>query len=329
MCVLRHVVATIALAGALAAANSAGAADQRLPQISFPTDPSPSPQAIYRSDSSQRPVELGTGWYLRGDFGASLDSSARLSADFADPEATRWVVGVGGGYKLNNWLRMELGADYNKVRDSSRAGSKVVCPYQLTRLQNQSDGKYLGYLWDEARDTCSTMDRTNLNKVDLIASILVDLGTWSYFTPYVGAGMGFSVVQLKGGMEYRKTSTGELYSTDLTPSTDWTAPHVWVDPYGAAISSWTDASGTVHSGNPPVAFDKTNWNRKESRLTLQPAWSLIAGVSVDMTQNLKADLSWRYVNSGTLSSLANASGGVAKSALTSQQLRLGFRYMID
>jgi opacity protein-like surface antigen len=52
-------------------------------------------------------------------------------------------------------------------------------------------------------------------------------------------------------------------------------------------------------------------------------------VSVDVTQNLKADLTWRYVNSGTLSSLANASGGVAKSALTSQQLRLGFRYMID
>lgn len=99
-------------------------------------------------------VELGSSWYLRGDFNYRMFdvSGANGPEDAAG-------LGVGVGYNFSSWLRGDVTLDYQfgsrfSVLDNpSVAGSK---------------------LWSSA----------------LMANGYVDLGTWYSVTPYVGAGVG-------------------------------------------------------------------------------------------------------------------------------------------
>src|ERR1700728_472068 len=73
--------------------------------------------------SGQQIVEIGTGWYIRGDIGVSLDNAPTLSFDpgslAAPPPAsiaptyganstkTDFVGGGGFGYKFNTYIRAD------------------------------------------------------------------------------------------------------------------------------------------------------------------------------------------------------------------------------
>jgi opacity protein-like surface antigen len=150
-------------------------------------------------------------------------------------------------------------------------------------------------------------------------------------TPYVGAGLGISVVRMSGGLEYRKTVNGELYTADLRHTADaGGVPHVWVDNNGDPITSWTDVAGVTQQGNPPVAFERQSWSRTGSQLKFNPAFALIAGFSFDVSDQLKGEVSWRYLNSGSLKSLGTvAMPNSVSSQLNSQQITVSLRYMID
>ena len=156
----------------------------------------------------------------------------------------------------------------------------------------------------------------------------MDLGSWGGLTPFVGVGAGVSKLKSSSALTYRKTVNGSVYEADLTP-VDSTARR-WVDEYtGAPITSWVDGAGVVHAGNPPVAFEKQNWNRQATKTSYNLAWSLLGGVAYDIGPQLKTDLTYRYLNSGSYSSLASPLTGEAKSKVRSHQVLLGFRYMID
>lgn len=51
-------------------------------------------------------VELGSNWYLRGDFNYRM-----FDMDPASPEDAA-VLGIGVGYQFNNWLRGDVTLDY-------------------------------------------------------------------------------------------------------------------------------------------------------------------------------------------------------------------------
>lgn len=96
-------------------------------------------------------LELGSNWYLRGDFSYRMYED--VSPGISGPEDAA-VLGVGIGYKFNNWLRADLTVDYAfRTEFPSLAGSRF---------------------WNSA---------TMINGY-------VDLGTWWGVTPYVGAGVG-------------------------------------------------------------------------------------------------------------------------------------------
>lgn len=275
-------------------------------------------------------MELGTGWYLRGNIGLGQDSSRSIVSGLVGQEETRGFVGLGFGYKQNNWMRYDFTSDYNRPNSARRAAGNVVCPYALTALQNQITNVKYGYFWDEIRETCTTTSVGSLQKVDLLGNIYIDLGTWARVTPFVGAGLGISVQRLVGGIELRKTSTGQIYSADLRPGADSTAPHIWVNQNGQEIQTWTDALGVQQTGNPPVAFDQQNGNRTSSQIRFRPAFALIMGVSFDISEQMKGEVSYRYLNAGQLKSITTSlTPAVMTSQLTSQQLMLSFRYMID
>ena len=291
--------------------------------LKFPVEPAP--------DYIGKPVELGSGWYLRGDVGWSKDHGPQLMAIIPDVQKNRWALDVGAGYKFNNWLRTDATITFNKPRDVVGTGFTVVCPYMLTGAETVATGALLGYIWDDAHDTCSSQNKAELRKTDLLLNAYVDLGSWGGLSPFVGVGAGVSMLKSSASLTYIKTSDGSIYGPDLSPIGQY--PHVWI--YGAgpnarqAVNTWTDAAGVVHTGQPPVAFDKQNWNRQAAKTTFNLAWSLTGGFAYDLTPQLKTEISYRYLNSGSFTSIASPVSGSVKTNIDSHQVRVGFRYMID
>ena len=110
-------------------------------------------------------VEDTSGWYLRGDIGYVFNQTPDWSAsDFSaggQKLDDSWMLGIGAGLRLNDWLRFDLTADYRVRSDYSAFG--VNADYSTTTA---------------------------------LANIYADLGTWNGFTPYIGAGIGVGYVAL-------------------------------------------------------------------------------------------------------------------------------------
>jgi opacity protein-like surface antigen len=131
-----------------------------------------------------------------------------------------------------------------------------------------------------------------------------DMGTWWGVTPYVGAGVGFAYNKLFG-----VTDNGYEYN-----SADTAEPL-------QSTGGYFDDGG--------------KWNF---------AWALMAGLSFNVTQNLKLDLGYRYLDYGKYTtgkahcldagsqSGFGCSGGsytiYSKNELASNDFRIGLRWMI-
>ena len=151
-------------AAALLAASAAHAADY------------PQPQPVYVPAPA---IQEFSSWYLRGDIGfssqsvrslnnalyASYDSVTNIQKSFdAAP-----LFGLGIGYSYNNWLRFDITGEYR--------GSANFHGYDL--------GMFGGVPYPDIYNGSKSEWTFLLNGY-------VDLGTWSNFTPFVGAGVGMS-----------------------------------------------------------------------------------------------------------------------------------------
>jgi len=303
-------VRTIGIVGSAALfAEGAIAADY----LKFPVEAAP--------DYISKPVELGSGWYLRGDLAWSKDKGPQLVAGFAEATKNRWAVDVGAGYKFNNWLRTDATLSFNKGRDKVANGFTVICPYGLTPVNANQ-----GFSWSPS-ETCSPQNKAELRKVDLMLNAYVDIGSWNGLTPYAGVGVGVSMLKSRTSTNYYRTVDGNVYSADLTPASS--PSPIWDNPDGSPVTSWVDAAGVTHSGKPPVTFTKQTWNSKSDRTAFNLAWSLMGGVSYDVTQQLKTELSYRYLNSGAFTTMSTPMNPSAKTTAESHQVRIGLRYMLD
>ena len=160
-----------ALAGilALAASTTAHAADL-LPPPAMPY--------------AHAPVEVGGGWYLRGDIGITNQQVDKLSfvpqgqaialglgdASFESIHLdfdSSPVVGIGIGYQFNNWIRGDLTGEYR--------------------------GKATFHGLERSVDL-SGVDEYSATKSEWVglANLYIDLGTWHGLTPFIGAGVGFT-----------------------------------------------------------------------------------------------------------------------------------------
>jgi opacity protein-like surface antigen len=296
---------SLALAGAIGmlVATAAQAADMAFP----PLEGTP--------EVSQQPVELGTGWYLRGDAAWSRDHAPLLSSDMSSTAQSLLTNGysldIGFGYKFNNWLRADIVYDYRKPYSSSAAESDVWCPYNLMGLttQNQNPNYELGY-YANPNDTCTPQQTAKLSRQDLLLNGYVDLGTWGGVTPYVGAGAGFVRSQFDGTLNYY--------------------PPQWVDIYGNPIP--TQIAGCPQRCLQPqnnVPFTQQSWNKKLHSVSYHMAWALMGGFAVSVTDHLQIDLGYRYVDLGTYEAIDANSGQIVKVKQSSQEIRAGFRYMVD
>lgn len=261
-------------------------------------------------------VELGTGWYLRGDISATSEKTPKLDPALAFPalpsSQKSWATTVGFGYKYNNWFRTDLSWEYRNVRKASGDAATVVCPYSAGILS--SGGNNIGVLYNTA-DTCTPRQDASMATNALMLGGYIDLGTFSRITPYIGAGVGVSSILTKGSVNYTKTSDGTPYAADLTPSAP--TPAIWMDAFGNPIAP-----------QPNISFAPQNWDRSVRSRNYNLAWSLMAGVAIDVSQNAKLDIGYRYLDLGKYSTVS-VSGTPREGSITAHEVRAGIRYMID
>jgi opacity protein-like surface antigen len=161
------ILKTLSFAGVVAAgcASSALGADMLFPPM--------------RDAGRPGVVELGTGWYLRGDVGyvdyvTPKDRRDAILGETFDTTRLKqtWSAGGGFGYKFLNWLRADVTVDYRFESEFAGTSSRS------------------GYASDARRDWGEFETTTGL------ANAYLDLGNWHGVTPYVGAGVGAALNHL-------------------------------------------------------------------------------------------------------------------------------------
>ncbi|MBZ9737486.1 MULTISPECIES: outer membrane protein [unclassified Mesorhizobium] len=127
------------------------------------------------------PVEVGSGWYLRGDVSYLVQKSFK-NGDFTFPSTLNnenfsesedaVFASVGFGYHFNDYLRADVNFGYLPGNKAS-FGYDDSAVIALPTLPTQGSGSLKNYAFSG------------------ILNGYVDLGTYVGVTPYVGAGIGF------------------------------------------------------------------------------------------------------------------------------------------
>ncbi|WP_245514847.1 outer membrane protein [Jiella endophytica] len=191
---------------------------------------------IYQDVPEVQPVEIGTGWYLRGDVGYQFKSDLATDYEVTSFDGTTTTSLFRGGYDgldLGRAPEVSIGAGY-KFNEFLRADATV------------------GY-WKADVDSADfpgglSVD-SEVKSFEVMANAYVDLGTYAGFTPYVGAGAGTVHVEYQTGCRYAGDDCGSSLDTDIDDLSKW-----------------------------------------------RFAYSLMAGVSYDVSQNLKLDVGYRYLD---------------------------------
>jgi opacity protein-like surface antigen len=255
------------------------------------------------------PVEIGNGWYIRGDIGYAVSHKGgthtyRTFNPAAVPPANPYadqtfvtgstdsglVLGGGVGYQFNDWFRVDGTIDRfgGGFTGSTAANQPCVNPAVL------GNGAYLN-------TNCASNDTQDYAAYQFMANAYVDLGTYVGLTPYVGAGIGVTSVNYE-------SLTNSLYcvaGAAPCPTTIGVVPMPVVT--HAGMDSW--------------------------RMT----YSAMAGLGYQVSKNVKLDLGYRYskIAAGDqfkfdqASITAGATGTQGKDAgFDRHEVRLGFRYSL-
>jgi opacity protein-like surface antigen len=187
---------------AVAATNLAGAADL------LPPPPPIEPVVV--------PTANFSGWYLRGDVGVGIASLSNLRSSFdsgfsvvGDQFNSQSIgdstsLGLGVGYQVNNWFRADITGEYRTSAQYHAIESAVFsCFGVVSRCFDNYSGQ--------------------VSSAVVLANGYVDLGTWYGFTPFVGAGIGFSENFFQGLTDQGENSGFGFASNHTSTSLAWAA----------------------------------------------------------------------------------------------------------
>ena len=232
---------------------------------------------------------------------ADLGALYGPAESYAEPEqplefGTGWYLRGDGGFSEEDRPKLNLTtASFSRDATTSGYSLGLGAGYKFnSSFRFDITGDYLDPFKDTYHAVCGSLcDVTLRSRVwrwDGLANGYFDLGTWFGITPYVGAGVGFSGTHQDGSVQL-----------EGGPS-----PFPTLDP----------ATGTLTSKGPP------------SHTSYQFAWAAMAGFSYAFTPHMLLDVNYRYLNLGPTTIQLFPLTSVRKD-LTSQQIRLGVRYMID
>ena len=256
-------------------------------------------------------VEFGSGWYIRGDIGATrlpalqanTPSVLPTSTDFNPPLAANatlsgssrlgYDASLGAGYEFNRWFRADIVADFHQplTANSTSGNGNVFCPTAVSYPDETTSptGQITYGTPSYASGGCTGNYQAHLTSYDVLINGYVDLGTWYRVTPYVGAGAGLSFGHYQTSASYVQAN-GQPYQVSFT------------DPaYGATFYE--------------------NYNRTSSGSYYNFAFALMAGIAIDVYDHTKLDIGYRFLDLGSIPGVSGK--------LTFNEVRAGLRYMID
>lgn len=150
-------------------------------------------------------VEEFSSWYLRGDIGMSNQQVGNLNnAGYVNASSIQAVgmgfdaapiMGLGVGYYFNDWLRFDVTGEYR-----GRSNFHGLDIYTPTNGGPRGTDEYHG----------------SKSEWLALANVYVDLGTWNNFTPFVGAGIGFSRNTIHSFMDVNTVTGGVAYAPDAS-----------------------------------------------------------------------------------------------------------------
>jgi opacity protein-like surface antigen len=154
------------------------------------------------------PVADFGGWYLRGDIGFSnqnvknvVDTNSAAYNNVAVTQTKSFgsagIYGGGIGYQFNNWFRADVTGQYRG--NSNFSGIDVVT----------GTGPFTGFVGTDVYTATKS-------EVLFLANGYIDLGTWWYLTPFVGAGVGTARVSIANF-----TDTGDFINGGQTHSLNY------------------------------------------------------------------------------------------------------------
>ncbi|EAS50768.1 putative outer surface protein [Aurantimonas manganoxydans SI85-9A1] len=207
---------------------------------------------IYQDVPEVQPVEIGSGWYLRGDVSYDFQSDVDVNGsgyrpDFADGFELNGAgsFGVGFGYQFTDYFRGDLTARYWSA--DLDGGDRIGACFDSATASGGAGGQAF----------CDSTSGASATGLELMANAYADLGTFVGFTPYVGAGAGAVKVKYD----------------DVNVSDGCTLAGA------ACVGSFYNSEGAYDGGS--------SWRF---------AYSLMAGVSYDISRNLKVDLGYRFLD---------------------------------
>lgn len=235
------------------------------------------------------PVEIGSGWYLRGDVSYVFNSSignvdyttydsvalAYSPASFSSSDIdTDFAWGGGFGYRFTDYFRADATVSGYRAEFSGTTSSAEPCVADPV-----------------VGTSCRSTNGSEVSTVSVMANGYVDLGTYVGFTPYAGAGIGYSYV-----------SWGDL--NDSTYCVDG----------AVACASPLSVGSTSHGGD-------DGW-----RLT----YALMAGVAYDVSQNFKIDVGYKFrsIDGGDMFGWDSPQtfGDGTSGSLDTHEISVGLRY---
>ena len=314
----------LSIAGAMTASIVSAAAISAASAADLPPPPALEP-APYAAPVAQ--AEFG-GWYLRGDIGIGMNRNLKLNVApdplkgtlsglpvtdyqfFNEDLGSSGIIGIGVGYQYNSWLRFDVTGEY-------RGGGKLSAVDQVSANGSfNNTNAFVGQLGaTPAQAALRNFYSGHVSSWVAMFNGYVDLGSWYGLTPYVGAGVGFARNTVSG-----LTDTGFNYNTVNYIAT--------TDPFGNAVAASSQSNG-FPTGGYWSPGSKTNF-----------AWALMAGVGYNVTQNLKLEFGYRYLNLGTVKSgqsncfaatpgFAACDFKVSSKRLDAHDLRIGMRWMLQ
>lgn len=250
-----------------------------------------------------QPVEVGSGWYLRGDVGYAFShkfDDTSNNPGFSSSQ-TLFDGSIGMGYHFNDYFRADLNFGIlpsNKFGDSvdtTCAGSTTT-----TTVDNVSGSITSQITTRPTTQPCKGSSNASNNAYSLMANGYVDLGTYVGITPYIGAG---------AGVVYSKRSS-TVGAKNCVPS-------------NSSVVSNGNTITTQFNCDDPAGYD----GQASSKASYDFAYALAAGLSYQVTKNLSVDLGYQYfaVPGAEYVAYDNGAFDVHK-GVNYQTVKLGLRY---
>ena len=299
------------------------------------------------------PVEVGSGWYLRGDVSYNYSSSySDYSLSVDDSLFDNNLIGfgrigpfdvssfstsespisgsVGMGYHFNDFLRADVNVGRlwaNKYTTSGHIEADTYDGYSVGCLgtettsaqtydsENEEVGSPTLTNDPNARRDCLAKATAETTAWNGLVNGYVDLGTYAGFTPYVGAGIGAVWSRNKVTLNAQCESDERVETTAFDADT------------GQTTNTTTTflCRGQTAVGDDAVTYTPVKYNEAAFDLL----YALNAGVSYQMSQNVSLDVGYQYLTAPGLRTYSISTSGVeTRKGFDSHQLKVGLRYDI-